>query len=76
MLVVYVLASLLQMFYHGNDDCHMYVANNIVPIYHGHLILLFSTVFREISKLKEKPMFIDLLEVILGAASSQEDKHI
>jgi hypothetical protein len=31
---------------------------------------------REISKLKEKPMFIDLLEVILGAASSQEDKHI
>jgi hypothetical protein len=27
-------------------------------------------------KLKEKPMFIDLLEVILGAASSQEDIHI
>jgi len=44
MLLVYVLASLLQMFYHGNDDCHMYVANNSVPIYHSHLILLFSTV--------------------------------
>jgi hypothetical protein len=44
MLVVYVLASLLQMFYHSNDDCHMSVVNNIVPIYHSHLILLYSTV--------------------------------